>query len=471
MCEYCGLEVSPTESPALSEHYADDYRVFAKLSSFDGGEVADAMATLPAVLKNTEPPDLVRLALVTGGLKLGLLAGMTSRKKVITLAADDLAKVASTGISFLRSWPIGFQNWVEAEANRLRENTTALNEFRARLRSVIRGRETAAVAELMTKALPELRRHPVHGFAKFERYYLGTDVHRKLGVTNDEFKLLRRAIGDAYQRSPTTTPNFLKGQFDADRIDRLVPSFRGSIAFNSCASNLKLPVYAVAQCCRPGLLDQEDCPVFATVRSNEFIRSGSLAALTEYLFDRRQKTARPAQTVQLMIAARRIGGRLKPWGSILESLQSGKMAYWIEGENVTLRTIYIWPADMRKFLHVVDRPYADSASMTNFTVSQLDAAEILNIQPAQLASEATALGIQFRKSGRGFAASLTEVLSVASIVAWSAEIAWHLGTTSRDVEEMLHHENISRLHTGWSRRKLISAEILPELPIKIESHS
>lgn len=464
-CEYCGIELSPAGSLPLSEHYAKDYRLFAKLSSFDGGEVADALATLPTELRNIEPADLVRLALVLGGLKLGLLAGTTSRKNVTTLASADLAKVAATGVPFLQSWPTGFQNWVEAEANRLREDPKALNEFRLRLRSVIRGREPAAVTELMIKALPELRRHPVHGFARFERYYLGTEVHRKLGVTNDEFKLLRRAIGEAYQRSPTTTTNFLKGQFDADYIDKLVPSFRGSIAFNSCASNLKLPVYAVAQCCRPGLLEQEDCPVFATVRSEEFIRSGSLAELTAYLFNHRPKIARPIQTVQLLIAARRIGGRLKPWGSIIESLRSGKLPYWIEGENVTLRTIYIWPADMCKFQHVVDRPFADSASMTNFAVSQLDAAEILNVQPAHLAREDTALGIHFRKSGRGFAAPLAEVLSAASMVAWSSEIAWHMGITSRDVEEMLHHKNVSRLHTGWSRPQLISAEILPELPI------
>lgn len=317
----------------------------------------------------------------------------------------------------------------------------------------------------MTEALPELRRHSVHGFARFERYYLATEVHRKLGVTPGEFKLLRRAVGNAYQRSPTTTTNSMKGQFDADYIDKLIPSFRGTTAFNSCASTFKLPVYAVAQCCRPSLLEQENCSVFTTVRSDEFIRSKSLTALTKYLFDRRQRTARPAQTVQLIIAARQIGGRLKPWGAILESLQSGKITYWIEGENVTLRTIYIWPADMCKFQHVVDRPFADSASMTNFTVSQLDAAEILNIQPARLASEATALGIHFRKSGRGFAASLADVLSAASIVAWSAEIAWHMSATSRDVEEMLHHKNISRLYTGWSRRQLISTAILPELPI------
>lgn len=464
-CEYCGLELSPADSPPLSEHYAKDYRLFAKLSSFDGGEVADALATLPTELRNIEPADLVRLALVLGGLKLGLLAGTTSRKNVTTLAAADLAKVAATGVPFLKSWPTAFQNWVEAEANHLREDIKALNEFRLRLRSVIRGREPAAVTELMTKALPELRRHPVHGFARFESYYLATQVQRKLGVTPDEFKILRRAIGGAYQRSRTTTTNLMKGQFDADRIDKLVPSFRGSIAFNSCASNLKLPVYGIAQCCRPRLLEQEDCPLFATVRSNEFIRSKSLAALTKYLFDRRQTTTRPAQTVQLIIAARWIGGRLKPWGSIIESLQSGKTTYWIEGENVTLRTIYVWPADMCKFQHVVDRPLDDSGSMTNFTVSQLDAAEILNIQPARLASEATALGIHFRKSGRGFAASLPEVLSTARSVAWSAEIAGHMGTRYRDVEEILHHKNISRLCTGWDRRQLISAEILPELPL------
>lgn len=464
-CEYCGLEVLPTDLPSLPERYTTEYREFAKLSSFDSGEVAEVLATFPAELKKVEPADLVRLTLVVGNLTTGLLARNTSRIKVTTLTAPDLAKVASTGVPFLRSWPTGFQDWVDAEANRLRANTKALNEFRARLRSVIRGREPAAVAELMTKALPELRQHPVHGFARFERYYLATKVQRKLGVTPEEFKRLRRAIGKAYQRSPTTTATFLKGQFDANYIDKLVPSFRGTIAFNSCASTLKLPVYAVAQCCRPSLLEQENCAVFSTVRSDEFIRSGSLAALTEYLSDRRQKIARPAQTVQLIIAARWIGGRLKPWGSILESLQSGKIPYWIEGENVSLRTIYIWPADMRKFLHVADHPFADTECMTNFTVSQLDAAEILNIQPAQLASEATALGIHFRKSGRGFAASLAEVLSTASIVAWSAEIAWHMGASSRDVGELLHRQNISRLHTGWSRQQLISAAMLPKLPV------
>jgi hypothetical protein len=120
---------------------------------------------------------------------------------------------------------------------------------------------------------------------------------------------------------------------------------------------------------------------------------------------------------------------------------------------------------MCKFQHMVDRPLADSWSMTNFTVSQLDTAEVLNIQPARLASEETALGIHFRKSGRGFAAALADVLSAASIVAWSPEIALHMGTKFRDVEEMLLHKNISRLHTGWSRRQLISAKILPEFPI------
>jgi hypothetical protein len=463
-CEYCDLEVSPADSPPLADHLAKDYRLFAKLSSFDGSDVSEALATLPVELRSIEPADLVRLVLLVGGLKSGLMDQTTCRKKVTTLAPEDLAKVVSTGVSILRSWPIGFQNWVEAEANRLRENTIALKQFRARLRRLaMRGRETAKVSELVTNALPELRQHPVHGFAKFERHYLRSDVHRILGVTANEIDLLREIIGEAYQRSATTT-HFQKGQFDADYIDKLVPAFRASTAFNSCASHFKLPIYAVAQCCRPNLLEHRDCTVLAKIRSGEYICSGSSAVLTEHLFNHRQKIARPAQTVSLSVAAKRIGGRLKPWGSIFESLRSGNMPYWIEGKDLTLRTVYVWPVDICQFQNIVDLTFDDGALLTNFIVSQADAAEILNMPSAQLAREATALGIHFRKSGRGFAASLPEVLFAASSVAWSAEIAWHLGTRYRDVEEMLQHRNISRLRSGWDRRQLISAEILPEIP-------
>lgn len=461
-CEFCDREIPPSNEAALPDGQAGDYRLFANLASPSGRDMAAALAALPQKLQSTAPSTLVRLALQIGGIVQAAPTDSSPTLAVLGLDKPTLAAVISSGAALLRAWPTGLQDWVSARSVELRDDPHALQALHSRLRRLTRrGPAPAALCDLVIDALPHVRKHAVHSPAVTRRYYLFKEVRRRLGLEAQEIKALREWEGIKFQRVTTSTHQ--KGQFDADQIDEIAPVFRTSIAFNSCTGRLKLPLYAVEQCCRPGLLEREDHPALLAARSRPSVRAASLTAFHNSLLRARSRGRRRREAVPLSVAVKRIGGRLKPWGSILGALVDRNLDFWLTGNAPTIRSIFVLPTDLAAFERSIDEP-ADFGIESSATISQADAAEVLNIKSGLLSEVSVDLGIQFRATGRALITSRDTVLRAAAEVAWNAEISWHLGVNFHRVEESLLALDVPRQSSGWCRRYLVKNGILPNDP-------
>lgn len=462
ICEHCGREVPRSTEAALPDRIADDYRLFARLSSPSPRDVADAVAGLPPILRQHAPRTLVRLALHVGGLVQDEPVTAGSLPSILELPKAVLAEIASAGTALLRTWPAGLQRWAAERFEEIHSDPASLRLLRSRLQRIAtRDREAAGPSRIVADALPDLRLHAVHAFSMDHRYYLYKEVQSRLALDNDQMDALRQWDGVGYRR--TTGSAHRRGRFNARRIDSLLPAFRGSLPFNACTGRLKLPYYAIEQCCRPGLLEWQSDPAFLAIKSRSSIDGASLTTLRKRLIDARCRTSRPGSTVSLSIASKRIGGRLKPWGSIVEALVMGHLRFWLIDDSPTSRSIHVLASDLVLFDDVVDdaSPYIGEVSDI---VSQADAGEVLNIKPLLLPSIGSEIGLRFAPAGRTLATSLAAVLDAAGRVAWNTEIAVRLGISFREVEAILTPMGVSRMAGGWFRPHLIAEGILPAVP-------
>lgn len=188
------------------------------------------------------------------------------------------------------------------------------------------------------------------------------------------------------------------------------------------------------------------------------MKSDSLDDMVSKLRDARCGSLEPTDAVSLSMASRRIGGRPKPWASIFGALLSGEMPFWLDGDAPNTMTIRVRPADLAAFDLTDDFAIAPWISPS---ISQADAAEMLNIKSVVLRDLAPALGLPFSLSGRMLAAERNTAEHVAAAVAWDMEISWHLGVRFDKVETMLRARGIDRIGTGWCRSDLIADGVLP----------
>lgn len=274
-------------------------------------------------------------------------------------------------------------------------------------------------------------------------------------------KRLKSWTGLKFQRLNTAAKE--QGQFDPEQIDALVPVFRDSEAMSACAWGLSLPLYAIGQLCAAGILAMEDHPALLLTQSNHKLRGASIRHLAAELRGQVRQDEMPQDCVSITIASRRIGGRLKPWASIVDALRNGGVPFWAKGKDAKIASFRIRPNDLARFQSVLDAE-APACLTIGATVSQSDAAEILNITPKYLPALAGDLGLEFERVGLGLYAPRHAVLTAAAAVAWNAEVAAYEGVDHRAVDGILAARGVSPLRTGWCRARLIKEGILPPLP-------
>ena len=468
-CDRCALEVGPSTEAPLSDALAQDYSLFASLSSPDARGVEEACARMPATLADVDPSSLIRLALLLGGLMQPTYVPTAARHAVTGLPAPTLAAVVTTGTAALRSWPDGFRIWVSRQAEELRGSPAALETLRARMKRLAdRTQEAEDVVRTVTAAMPDLHRHAAHGFAIGRPYYLYKPVQKMLGLSSPNMDVLKKWPGINFLK--LTTGGKEQGHFDVNQIDGLLPVFRDSVAWGACAEAFGLPHYAIEQLCAANLLEWENHPVLLATATTAKVRGVSLRRLSAELAGKAHRLnerdeVKPADLVSLASGSRRIGGRLKPWSSIINALRTGRIAFWMDGRTPTTTSIYIRAMDLAMFDAVIDLDGPAGFAIAA-TVSQRDAAEILNIAPKYMPKLSDDLGLPFARKGMMLVAARTAVVAAAARVAWNAEVALHEAVHHKSVETHLLARGINPLPSGWSRARLIAKGILPVIPTR-----
>ena len=458
-CEACGEVVPPSTVPGLPQDLADDYRLFARLSSPHAAAVVDAQSNLPQALQTVSPDGLVNLALQLGMIATGATQKAASRMSMATMAPDKLATSAAVGAKFLRTFPAALRDWVREADEGFGEDIAATANLRTRFRFLIGRHAQPDIRAILKNALPNIARYASHGLVTTKPYYLYTEVRRRLAFDNNQMANFKNCP-DVVARHLSAPAKRQLTQYDADYIDGLASVIKGASSARSLRQRLHLPFYGVEQLCIEELVEVETHFIMGIASNQLHVRDASVDDLLSRIHAAAAREAPPAKCLKLTSATNRIGGGLKPWAGIVKAMLCGEVPFWMANRDGNFGDIMVRPNDLAPFRRVpVELRKLPGGMCQDFC--QEDAAEILNIKACQIARLSSEFGLCLEKSGRRQAISRCGVLRVASCVAWPGEIGWHLGVKPQKVRYLMREEGIASIALGWDRRQLQAAGILP----------
>lgn len=455
VCERCGQPVPPSAEPPLLKRLGDDYRLFAGLLCIDPDIRAQALAKLPERVRLLDPATRIDLALQLGA---------ACRAEPITLPRSGfsrlpprtLAEVVATGADLLRRWPEGLRDWC---SERLAEAGGDANRI-GRVRRTLRRPglpHTAGPAqmEIWREALPNL-------FATFQRSsadprptVLASQVSRITGLSFGQLDALEAAgvleIVLAYRRKRRFR------QYRLDQVLELKPALADCAPASRADWRLGLPRYAIAQMCCEGVLRTAGHPAVAVVRAGPQISAVGLSDLEARLAAAAWSGTPPSGWVALGTAARRIGGRLKPWSAIVRALLDGSVPFRLVGAGPFTRRAHVGPEALAAFASLDFDERAYPAFEFSSDMMHRDAAEVLNVDVPQMQAIRSGGLLVFRGEGAALLTDRAAVLALAGELVWAAELGAVLGHRPNDLARRLDRSGTERVARGWPRH------LIPEL--------
>ena len=165
------------------------------------------------------------------------------------------------------------------------------------------------------------------------------------------------------------------------------------------------------------------------------------------------------RALPIATAARRIGGRLKPWGNIIAALVEREIPFWMAGGPNYARKIRILRDDLAKYDDTIfeETDYPDFPFSND--VTQKGTEDILNIDAPQMRSVRAENLIEFKNSGVSFRADRNSVLRVAQRLIATSEITELHRIDPRRVRSIMKNYNIQRIAFGWERDEVLRMKL------------
>lgn len=459
-CEFCGTLIPPSLEPGLPVELADSYRRFAELVSLHKPTASRARAQLAS-------PDLAKLPtnqLIELVMDIGCLFLDEPAIRVTNLSLNTsslkAAQAICCGVEYLAGWPDSFQSSFQRALHEHAKDPARIYKLWRATRKVS---ETLASGPLATIIDPAAHgaTDPENQTGPFSRRYTERDVERVLKIPPEK-RLKLHEWPELRVQSLTKRMRHL-GAYDGGQIDELAQHFLGLAEIEATSWQIKLPHYAIEALLDAGMLVWEDHPAVRTVRPKVAVRSSSAIDFQARVQTAAAATRPPAGCSSLLSAAKRIGGRRKPWAAIYRALLDGEMRFWLSGgAEVGPSHLLVQPEDMVRFDHIVDKVLKPDLPQAT-VISKMDACEILNLTPRYFAPVEHDFGITFRQNGNAMTAEFEQLLSIARRAVWPTEIVKHLDLHAKLLGDILPKFRIPRLGSGWCRKTLIDKGILPSL--------
>lgn len=447
----------PSGAPQLSLQHVETYRLFADLVSIDREARGRALSRLPRQIQDLQPLTLLNCILRFGTICCPEPIFWLTRNAVKSLPSDLLVKVVTTGTEILTDWPTSLEKWAENEFARLAPDYNAIRKLRQPILAMSRDNVLhPQQKQLIRPVLPNLFKGLTYKITDSEETISGAAAARVAALDMSEVRSLCDAeilpFGFA-QGSLKIRKRFLKRQ-----VEELGHSLRGAVHATALQTNLGLPLYAIEQLCCHRIIDQERHPGVLHLRPTLMVKAASSEALYSSLEAKSQQSPMGADVAQLGTAARRIGGRLKPWGAIVAALLDGTIPYWLASGPNYARRIWVRRADMALFDHVdffeTDHP---GFSFSRYLVRR-DADEILNFDPNQSRQLLKQELIKFHRCGNGLRSDRADVLMLAHRVISPSELSERSGRSSLSVVGEMNRLKIPRIASGWDRQLVSKME-------------
>lgn len=455
VCEHCEAIIKPSPQPMLGADLLEDYRHFAGLVSADPPVREAALARLPEPVRQLSAKSLLDLC-----LRLGATCRpeplRCRRRELPKLDPDTLTSILTGGVRLLRNWPHGVQQWTAHRRAECGADGKLRDQLRARLRGLT-AQQRPDQRQLVQDSLPDMFLNRLRSFADPGKVMLINETFGRLGINWRKLLL-------AEQQGILTAAEIIGGsrrrlQFSTAEVEELANCLRGSSLASSLAWSLGIPIYGIEQLCTSDLVQPELHPGVLHLRASLHIKTTSAQDLELRLSDIARLDPAPRGTVKLALASRQVGGRLKPWASILGAILDGTIPCWKKRSGGRMSfAVAVWPADLARFSTVED-PISGIPAST--LISKLDAAEILNCSFAQLQDAQRRTLLKFRRVRKAEATELDAILRLASQIISGAEFAMRTANTALGAANELRRLDVPQFAFGWDRAAVTRLGLLP----------
>lgn len=436
----------------LPQPLTEGYRLFAGIVSAAPAEREAAVSLLHPDLSALPPAVLINLALHAGAAMQKTPYNLR-RTAVSKLPALTIATIAAQGASILLDWPKGFRASI---AERLTSLEGVDPKMRGQLLHSVRrlGLPHVARAEqvaVVRHAVPEAFVHAAIALQDLVEPVVPANVIcRSMRISPRELNAVREA--GLIKHRVIASGRRMQVQYDKAEADRLARRQRESIFASRLEQRFGLPRYAAEQLACLGEVERETHPALALIHSTLRLVQKSVDAFADDLEQRGMpKTAGPG-LLPLGTASKILGGRTKPWGAILGAMRAGNFPFWLATEGKFVRRAFVRPEDILPFaaINFDERGWPDFPFRRAYT--QVDAAEILNLDALQIRRVIQVGDLTFEPEGVALISERSSVLRIAAAHVATAEIALRTGTKFNHVPRFMgRYPHIPRTEAGWDR--------------------
>ena len=186
-------------------------------------------------------------------------------------------------------------------------------------------------------------------------------------------------------------------------------------------------------------------------------------------FSEKDGADHPGDAIALGTAARRIGGKLKPWPHIMDALRTGDLPCWRDPASTAnttwLRAILVRPSDVAVF----DTVNISSVDGTTYSppecCSLTEAKDILNLHGTLSVDLQSVFADDIEKRtqwGPRKEVAMASVLAIAETQIAMAEMCARAGWNSRQAKWALGPCERIRTSCGWDRNAIEESGVLAE---------
>lgn len=447
----CKSKLAHVALEALPEVLTADYRRFAQIVSPVVSERERAVSELDGALATLPPASLVHLILQIGGLVQDppLAFGRTSLGNLSPL---QIASSVANGTRLIQDWPKRFRSELgsrlEAVHNRDPRDRT---KFLQNIRRLGSRNVHPAQAEIVAKAIPEAFEHTAIALEGLVKPVVPANIIcRTMSISTKELEAIR--VAGLIKHRVIAGGKRKQIQFDAGEFEALAHCQRRSVFGSRFEQKFGLPRYATEQLACLGAISREAHPALVLINPTLRLVEESVDDFSSELIAASLKGRGPADTIPLGTASRILGGRPKPWGSILEAMRQGEMPFWLAERGKFSRRAFVRPSDITRFASLDFREALYPEFPFKRTYTQVDAAEILNLDALQIRRSINAAELTFRQEGVAMLTDRSEVLRLAPTRIATSEIALRTGRAVNKVPQLMKNfPHIERCAAGWNR--------------------
>jgi len=445
LCEGCGEDLRDLSSDFIPPERRAGLQFLADIL-FGEDETRDsAMARLPEKLRVLDPGDVFELAILMSRIVDPAMGN--PRHKVWRNKPLRFAMALSRAGEFLPLWPE--TPWLALDAAGDAKAMNGRSRALFVLSHVLCGKLSRNVSKPIAALIDEIR----------DEITIDDDANSHLVDLHEAYRILRvrkkqiraeRAAGHLGSKFVIRRGEVLPG-FERTMLESLAAAADWPCAAVA-GKRLGLASYAVEQLCALGELVWAKAPE-GTLRKGLRVDPDSVAGLERAL----RGAASPIDElsddpVSLTRTMRGIGGREKPWGTVLRYLLAGEWRYALRHEGSVVREICVSRADVEAIRGAEFNPsdYKDFAFAG--TLDQADACDILNVAVRNRHQiKAHKIGVR----NRAWSFDRADVARLAADIVTGAELGSRYLLENRTALAAIRRADLKDLEFGFERASAI----------------